>query len=66
MRWENNFSLEISGDKGSVSVNSLPKWGKQTVSLAKRVYPSGKPHVKIGTFIQINLGTMSGFISIIQ
>ncbi len=46
VRWENNFSLEISGDKGSVSVNSLPKWGKQTVSLAKRVYPSGKPHVK--------------------
>ncbi len=43
VRWENKFCLEIFGEKGSISVNSLPKWGKQTVTLSKRVYPSGKP-----------------------
>lgn len=43
VRWENKFLLEIYGEKGSVTVNSLPKWGTQTVTLSKRVYPSGKP-----------------------
>ena len=43
VRWENKFFLEISGEKGSIIVNSLPKWGKQVVTLSKRVFPSGKP-----------------------
>ena len=27
-------------------MNSLPKWGKQVVTLSKRVFPSGKPKKK--------------------
>ena len=46
VRWENKFYLEISGKKGSIIVDSLPKWGKQTVTLSKRVYPSGIPKKK--------------------
>lgn len=54
VRWENKFSLEISGEKGSINVNSLPKWGKQTVTLSKRVYPSGKPKKKNWYFFKEN------------
>ncbi len=54
VRWENKFSLEISGEKGSISVDSLPKWGKQTVTLSKRVYPSGKPKKKNWYFFKEN------------
>ncbi|MDC0645048.1 Gfo/Idh/MocA family oxidoreductase [Candidatus Pelagibacter ubique] len=46
VRWKNDFSLEISGKKGYLKVSSLPKWGKQTVTYGKRVYPSGKPIIK--------------------
>jgi len=41
--WKNNFHVEISGSKGSVTINSLPKWGTQELIYSKRVYPSGKP-----------------------
>ena len=50
VRWENQFYLEISGEKGSLTVESLPKWGKQTVTYSKRVYPSGKPKKQSWTF----------------
>lgn len=44
--WKNEFNLEISGSKGFVRVDSLPKWSKQTVSLGIRRYPSGIPMIK--------------------
>ena len=46
VRWKNKFSLEISGQKGYVKVDSLPKWGKQTLTFGKRIFPSGKPLIK--------------------
>ena len=52
VRWENQFYLEISGEKGSLTVESLPKWGKQIVTFSKRVYPSGKPKKKLWTFYE--------------
>ena len=54
VRWENKFFLEISGEKGSITVDSLPKWGKQTVTYSKRVYPSGKPKQKKWFFSKDN------------
>ena len=54
VRWENKFYLEISGKKGSIIVDSLPKWGKQTVTLSKRVYPSGIPKKKNWYFFEDN------------
>jgi predicted dehydrogenase len=44
--WKNDFNLEISGSNGFVRVDSLPKWGRQTVSLGIRKYPSGIPKIK--------------------
>ena len=54
VRWENKFFLEISGEKGSIIVDSLPKWGKQIVTLSKRVLPSGRPKKKRWTFKKDN------------
>jgi predicted dehydrogenase len=48
--WKNNFRLEIHGSKGSLKVNSLPKWSEQTILLEKRTLPSGLPKIKIKRF----------------
>ena len=44
--WKNNFSLEISGSKGFIKINSLSKWKNQSVSLGIRRYPDGIPTIK--------------------
>ena len=54
IRWQNNFSIEVSGDKGFVRVESLPKWGKQTLIFGKRVFPSGKPKILKKYFFKEN------------
>lgn len=50
VRWRNDFQLEITGSDGSIVVDSLTKWGKQTVTLFERVYPSGFPIETMFTF----------------
>ena len=54
VRWKNKFCLEISGSKGSIVIESLPKWGSQTITLFKRVFPSGTPKIKEWSFKQDN------------
>ena len=41
--WKNTFRCEIIGSKGSLSVESLCKWGPSTMFHRKRKYPSGVP-----------------------
>lgn len=41
--WRNTFQLDIIGERGSVHVNCLCKWGPSTFTLRKRVLPSGRP-----------------------
>jgi len=43
VRWRNAFRFEVSGSKGSILVESLPKWGTQTLTVGERVFPSGAP-----------------------
>lgn len=43
VRWRNLFRFEASGSRGYVLVDSLPKWGSQTLTYGVRVYPSGVP-----------------------
>lgn len=45
--WKNKFYCEIIGDKGSLYINSLCKWGKTTFKYRKRVLPSGAPLEKL-------------------
>ena len=47
LSWRNNFVCDIIGDKGSVHINSLCKWGPSKFIKRKRVFPSGKPDEKI-------------------
>jgi scyllo-inositol 2-dehydrogenase (NADP+) len=44
--WKNKFLLEIYGSKGFIEVDSLPKWGKQVITIGLRTYPSGVPKVE--------------------
>lgn len=43
VRWMNTFSLEVTGEHGTIEVINLPKWGVQNVANYKREYPSGVP-----------------------
>lgn len=50
IRWRNEFQLEISGEKGTLEVINLPKWGKQEVRIHRRIYPSGVPELRTEFF----------------
>jgi len=44
--WKNNFFCDIIAEKGSIHMSSLCKWGKATLKIRTRVFPSGKPYEK--------------------
>jgi predicted dehydrogenase len=41
--WRNSFSFEVFGERGSVHVFGLCKWGPSALVTRRRVLPSGKP-----------------------
>lgn len=43
LSWRNTFTLDVWGDLGSAHINSLCKWGPSTLTVRKRVLPSGRP-----------------------
>ncbi|MFO0953591.1 MAG: Gfo/Idh/MocA family oxidoreductase [Isosphaeraceae bacterium] len=43
LSWRNTFSIDVFGDSGSAHVNCLCKWGPSSLTVRKRVFPSGKP-----------------------
>ena len=43
LSWRNTFTLDIIGEKGSLHVNCLCKWGPSTITIRTRVLPSGRP-----------------------
>jgi scyllo-inositol 2-dehydrogenase (NADP+) len=49
LSWRNAFGLDVVGEQGSAHVDCLCKWGPSTLTVRKRVLPSGKPdeHVVI-------------------
>lgn len=44
--WKNIFSIDIYGEKGSIHMNGLRKWGGSELLIRKRVYPAGIPKEK--------------------
>jgi hypothetical protein len=44
--WKNTFSLNTISKNGYLRINSLCKWKKPSLTIAKRVYPSGIPQIK--------------------
>ncbi len=52
LSWRNTFRLDLLGSEGSAHVQGLCKWGPSTLSLRKRVLPSGKPPERTWTLEQ--------------
>ena len=48
--WMNTFTCDIYASKGSVHLNSLCKWSKNSFIFRKRKLPSGKPKEAIFFF----------------
>lgn len=43
LSWRNTFGLDVYGEGGSAHINCLCKWGPSTLTVRKRVLPSGRP-----------------------
>ncbi|MGE0529410.1 MAG: Gfo/Idh/MocA family protein [Bdellovibrionales bacterium] len=52
MSWRNSFRAEVVGEFGSAHVNCLCKWGPSSLTLRKRIFPSGKPTEHVETLEQ--------------
>lgn len=52
LSWRNHFVAEVYGEKGSVHIESLCKWGPSTFTLRRRLLPSGRPLEESVTLIQ--------------
>jgi len=44
--WKNSFFCEVIGEKGSLHLKSLRKWGDVQLDYRKRIFPSGIPLTK--------------------
>jgi len=44
--WKNSFFLDLIGEKGSIHMNCLCKWGPSKLIIRKRKKPSGVPYSK--------------------
>ena len=47
--WKNTFSSKFIGNKGSLVMDGLCKWGPSILDNQKRIFPSGKPRSSITT-----------------
>ncbi len=52
LSWRNHFRLDIVGEKGTIQVHSLCKWGPTSLVVRSRVLPSGKPDEEVVTLEQ--------------
>ena len=43
LSWKNAFSIDVLGELGSAHMDGLCKWGPSTLTVRKRVFPSGVP-----------------------
>ena len=43
LSWKNTFEIDIVGSKGSAHLSGLCKWGPSSLSIRRRVSPSGVP-----------------------
>ncbi|HEY9246943.1 MAG TPA: Gfo/Idh/MocA family oxidoreductase [Candidatus Methanoperedens sp.] len=47
LMWKNTFRIEVFGNKGSLHLDGLHKWGENRLIYRERVFPSGVPAEKI-------------------
>lgn len=44
LSWKNTFTIDVIGQRGSLHLSGLRKWGPSELLLRERVFPSGVPH----------------------
>jgi hypothetical protein len=49
--WKNTFTCDIIGEKGSIHLDCLCKWGPSHLIYRRRIFPSGLPIEKKKTII---------------
>ena len=49
LSWRNSFRLDLWGEKGSLHVDCLCKWGPSTLTVRNRTLPSGRPKERVET-----------------
>jgi predicted dehydrogenase len=45
--WRNTFSVDVIGEQGSAHIQGLCKWGPSTLTVRRRVLPSGRPSEEV-------------------
>jgi len=43
LSWRNTFHADVYGELGSAHIDSLCKWGPSTLTVRRRIFPSGRP-----------------------
>ncbi len=51
LSYRNTFLVDVWGELGSAHINCLCKWGPSTLTLRKRVFPSGRPDEESTTLV---------------
>jgi scyllo-inositol 2-dehydrogenase (NADP+) len=52
LSWRNTFGLDLIGERGSIHVTGLCKWGPSSLIVRDRVLPSGRPAESVDTLEQ--------------
>jgi len=52
LSWRNHFVAEVIGENGSARIDSLCKWGPTTLTIDRRILPSGRPTEESRTLVE--------------
>jgi len=52
LSWRNHFVAEVYGELGSAHISSLCKWGPSSLTVHRRILPSGRPTEASSTLVQ--------------
>ena len=47
--WRNTVTVDVYGELGSAHIDGLCKWGPSTLTVRKRIFPSGRPEEDVKT-----------------
>ena len=51
LSWRNTFHADVYGELGSAHIYCLCKWGPSTLTVRRRVFPSGRPDEEANTLV---------------
>lgn len=51
LSWRNTFHADVYGELGSAHIQCLCKWGPSTITVRRRVLPSGRPDEEASTLV---------------